>query len=57
MKKMKYLSAIVLCAAFFCGGQNVSAQSKTEIDGMIEFFEWVLKPTSRPPNVHRWKNL
>ena len=44
MNKLKYLFLTILCAAFFVGAANVSAQTaksvKRDAAGMIEFYEW-----------------
>lgn len=59
MNKLKYLFLVVFCAAFFGGAINVVAQqaSKTDVAGMIEFYEWAFETDFSPAQRAEFQRL
>ena len=50
LNKLKYLFLTVLCASFFIGASEASAQkaSAADVAGMIEFYEWAFETDFSP---------
>ncbi len=43
MNKIKYLFLLAICAAVFGSAINVSAQSQTDTNKLISYYEWLFE--------------
>lgn len=48
MQKIKYFFLLFLCLSLFGTLRTVSAQTKADVDGMVEFYEWAFETDFAP---------